>query len=212
MEVILLERIEKLGQMGDVVSVKAGYARNYLLPRKKAMRATDTNRAQFETQRAQLEADNLQRKSEAAQMATRFDGLSVILVRQAGDAGQLYGSVKARDIADAVSAAGITVRRQQIDLADPIKSLGVFPVRVILHPEVSASVAVNVARSPEEAEIQAKTGRAVLGLDEEEHETSLEEQVDEVFEEEAGEHALAEAEEEEEAETAADEDEEDLEK
>ena len=197
MEVILLERIEKLGQMGDVVNVKAGYARNYLLPRKKAMRATEQNRSHFENQRAQLEADNLEHRSEAEKVAESFDGLTVILVRQAGDAGQLYGSVKGRDIAEAVTEAGVTVRRQQIDLADPIKSIGLFDVRVVLHPEVITSVEVNVARSEEEAEIQAKTGRAVMGTDEEEEETTIEEQVEEVFEEEVVEQVLAESEEEE---------------
>jgi large subunit ribosomal protein L9 len=162
MEVILLERIEKLGQMGDVVNVKAGYARNYLLPQKKALRATEENKKQFEARRAQLEATNLQRRSEAEKLGARLDGLAVVIVRQAGDAGQLYGSVNARDIAAAVSEAGVAVSRQQVGLQNPIKALGLYPVRVLLHPEVAVTVTANVARSEDEAKVQAKTGKAVL--------------------------------------------------
>ncbi|HEX9702685.1 MAG TPA: 50S ribosomal protein L9 [Rhodospirillales bacterium] len=162
MEVILLERIEQLGQMGDVVKVRAGYARNFLLPQKKALRATDENKRRFETQRAQLEADNLTRRQEAEGVATKLDGLQVIIVRQAGDAGQLYGSVSARDIADAVSAAGFTITRQQVGLQNPIKALGLYDVRVALHPEVTVKVTTNVARSEDEAKVQAKTGKAVI--------------------------------------------------
>lgn len=162
MEVILLERIAKLGQMGEVVNVKPGFARNYLLPQKKALRATDANRQKFEQRRSQLEAQNLERKSEAETVAKKLDGISVVLVRQAGEAGQLYGSVSARDIAVAVTEAGFTVERRQIDLNQPIKSIGLVKIEIALHPEVHATITVNVARSPEEAEIQAKTGAAVI--------------------------------------------------
>ena len=161
MDVILLERIEHLGQMGDVVQVKPGYARNYLLPRGKAARATEENRKRFEAQRAQLEATNLQRRTEAEAVAGKLDGVSVILIRQAGESGQLYGSVSARDIADAVTGAGFTVARDQIRLKQPIKALGLHRVEVSLHPEVIVAVVVNVARSNEEAEVQARTGGAV---------------------------------------------------
>ena len=168
MEVILLERIEKLGQMGDVVSVKPGYARNFLLPQNKALRATEENSTHFENQRAQLEAANLERRSEAEQVGSRLDGLTIILVRQAGESGQLYGSVNARDISDQVVEAGFTITRQQVELANPIKNLGLHDVQVTLHPEVSVTVVANVARSEEEAKIQEETGRAVLSIDEEE--------------------------------------------
>jgi large subunit ribosomal protein L9 len=154
-ELILLERVEKLGQMGQIVKVRPGFARNYLLPQKKAMRATKDNLAYFETQRAQLEANNLARKSEASQVGEKLDGLKVVLIRQAGESGQLYGSVSSRDIADAVTAAGFTVDRQQIVLDRPIKTLGLHPVRVMLHPEVSVTVTANVAQSAEAAEMQA---------------------------------------------------------
>lgn len=168
MEVILLERIEKLGQMGDVVRVKSGFARNFLLPHKKALRATEANKRSFEERRTQLQAVNLERRSEAEQLAAKLDGLAVVLVRQAGEAGQLYGSVKARDIAEKVTEAGFTVERRQILLENPIKAIGLFPVRVALHPEVAATVTVNVARSPDEAQVQAQTGRAVIYREEEE--------------------------------------------
>lgn len=154
MEVILLERVEKLGQMGEVVKVKDGYARNFLLPRKKALRATVANKAVFEKQRAQLEAQNLQKKGEAEKVAAKMQGLSVALLRQAGDSGQLYGSVSARDISDAVTAAGFTVSRGQVSLTTPIKTVGVTNVTVVLHPEVTVEVKVNVARSEAEAEKQ----------------------------------------------------------
>ncbi|HTT80861.1 MAG TPA: 50S ribosomal protein L9 [Stellaceae bacterium] len=154
-DVILLERVEKLGQMGQVVNVKPGYARNYLLPQKKAMRATKDNLAYFETQRVQLEANNLQRKSEAGEVAATLEGLSVVLIRQAGESGQLYGSVTARDIAEAVTAAGFTVDRQQIVLERPIKTLGLHALRVMLHPEVGVTVTANVAQSEEGARLQA---------------------------------------------------------
>ncbi len=168
MEVILLERIEKLGQMGDVVKVKAGFARNYLLPEKKAMRATEENRKVFEEKRAQLEAVNLEQRTEAEAVAAKLNGFTVTLIRQAGEAGQLYGSVSARDIADMVTEGGFTIDRSQVKLAPPIKTVGIHGVRVDLHPEVSVTVRANVARSAEEAEIQVKTGEAVVHRDEEE--------------------------------------------
>ena len=166
MDVILLQRIEKLGQMGDVVRVKPGYARNYLLPQKKALRATKENRAQFEKSRAELEATNLKRRGEAERVAERAEGLSVVLIRSAGEAGQLYGSVSARDIADAIGQAGLALNRQQIVLDRPIKTLGLHGVRVALHPEVVIEVTVNVARTPEEAERQAR-GEVVTGAEDE---------------------------------------------
>ena len=158
MEIILLERVEKLGQMGDVVKVKPGYARNYLLPRRKALRATKQNRAHFETQRAQLEAINLERRSEAQAVAERASDISVVIIRQAGDSGQLYGSGGARGIAEAVSAAGLSVERRQVEIKDKFKALGLHTVRVSLHPEVFVDVTVNIARSEEEAKIQAAGG------------------------------------------------------
>jgi large subunit ribosomal protein L9 len=154
-DLILLERVEKLGQMGQVVKVKPGFARNYLLPQKKAMRATKENLAYFETQRAQLEATNLQRKAEASEIAGKMKDVSVVLVRQAGETGQLYGSVAARDIAEAVTAAGFTVEKRQIVLDRPIKTLGLHSVRVMLHPEVFVTVTANVAQSEEGARMQA---------------------------------------------------------
>ncbi len=155
-ELILLQRIEKLGQMGEVVKVKPGYARNFLLPEKKALRANKANRAAFEGQRAQLEAQNLKRREEAERLSERMAGLSVVIVRQAGESGSLYGSVSARDISDAVTAAGLTTNRNQIVLDQPIKSLGLTSVKLVLHPEVSLPITVNVARSTEEAEKQAR--------------------------------------------------------
>jgi large subunit ribosomal protein L9 len=157
MQVILLERVENLGQMGEVVKVKDGYARNFLLPRKKALRATDANKAVFETQRAQLEAQNLAKKGEAEKVAAKMGDLSVTLLRQAGDSGQLYGSVSARDIAEGVTAAGVSVNRNQVVLSSPIKMVGVYAVKVVLHAEVSIEVKVNVARSEAEAEAQVNT-------------------------------------------------------
>jgi len=162
MEVILLERVAKLGQMGDVVKVKPGFARNYLLPKKKALRATEANKKYFEARRAQLEGQNLELKTEAEKVAGKLNGLAVVLIRQAGEAGQLYGSVSARDIATAVTGAGFTIERRQVELNQPIKAVGLYKVAVDLHPEVRVTVTVNVARSPEEAEIQAKTGTAVI--------------------------------------------------
>ncbi|MEK9595808.1 MAG: 50S ribosomal protein L9 [Rhodospirillaceae bacterium] len=165
MDVILLERVEKLGQMGDVVTVKPGFARNYLLPRKKALRATKNNLAVFEGQRAQLEAENLDRKAEAEKVAMKVDGLTVPVIRAAGESGQLYGSVTARDIAEAVIEAGVTISRQQVVLDRALKTLGLEKVRISLHAEVDATVIVNIARSSDEADQQASLGRAV-GVDE----------------------------------------------
>lgn len=161
MEVILLERIEKLGQMGDVVKVKPGYARNYLLPQRKAMRATKDNLTVFDAQRAQLEAQNLERKQEAESVAEKLDNLQVVMIRQAGDTGQLYGSVTARDLADAVTEAGFTIERSQVVMDKATKMLGLHPIKIRLHPEVSVTVVANVARSEAEAESQAKAGRVV---------------------------------------------------
>ena len=155
-ELILLQRIDKLGQMGDVVKVKPGYARNFLLPQKKALRANKGNLATFETQRAQLEAQNLKRREEAERLFERMAGLQVVIIRQAGESGSLYGSVSARDIADGCTEAGMTTGRNQVILEHPIKMLGLTAVRVVLHPEVSLPVTVNVARSVEEAEKQAR--------------------------------------------------------
>jgi len=158
MQVILLERVEKLGQMGEEVKVKDGFARNFLLPKKKALRATKANREYFQTQKAQLEARNLERKSEASKIAEKLEGKTFVLLRQAGDRGQLYGSVSPRDIAEAVSAAGASIERRQILMDRPIKMLGLHPVRVALHPEVIVTVTANVAKSAEEAEAQEKAG------------------------------------------------------
>jgi large subunit ribosomal protein L9 len=156
MEVILLERVAKLGQMGEVVNVKPGFARNFLLPRGKALRATKDNRARFDTQRAQLEARNLELRKEADAVARELDGQRFTLLRQAGESGVLYGSVSTRDIAEALTAGGFTVERAQIVLNSPIKALGLHTVPVALHPEVEVKVSMNVARSAEEAERQAR--------------------------------------------------------
>jgi large subunit ribosomal protein L9 len=194
MEVMLLERIEKLGLMGDVVKVKAGYARNYLLPQKKAVRATEANRKKFEEQRSQLEATNLELRKEAEKVAARMGELMIVLIRQAGEAGQLYGSVNARDIAEGVTEAGFTVRRQQVWLNEPIKALGTHPVSVSLHPEVIVEVTINVARSEDEAALQARTGRPMpqTGMEEAHEEMAIEQQAMAVFEEEAAEHMIEE--------------------
>ena len=156
MDVILLERVEKLGGIGDVVSVKPGFARNYLLPRKKALRANEANRKVFEANRAQIEADNAARRSTAETDAKGVDGKSVTLIRQASNTGQLYGSVSVRDIVEALAAENIKVQKNQVVLDKPIKAIGVNTVKVALHPEVSVNITVNVARSPEEAELQAQ--------------------------------------------------------
>jgi len=158
MDVILLQRIEKLGQMGEVVKVKPGFARNYLLPQKKALRATDANRARFEKQRAQLEAINLSRREEAQKISGKVEGLTVVIIRQAGETGHLYGSVSPRDVAAAATTGGVTIDRAQVLMDRPIKMLGLHPVRVALHPEVVVTITANVAKSEEEAEIQKKAG------------------------------------------------------
>ena len=161
MQVILMERIEKLGLMGEVVNVKPGYARNYLLPQGKARRATEDNIAKFEEQRGQLEAENLKRRDEAEQIGARLEGLMVTLIRQAGESGQLYGSVNARNLADSVTEAGFTIHHEQVGRDHSIKTLGLHPVQIRLHPEVSATITANIARSEAEAETQAGTGRVV---------------------------------------------------
>ncbi|MEW5726546.1 MAG: 50S ribosomal protein L9 [Pseudomonadota bacterium] len=175
MEVILLERIEKLGQMGEVVKVKPGYARNFLLPQKKALRASKDNLAYFEKQRAQLEAINLKRREEAEKVAEKMDGLKVLMVRQAGEGGQLYGSVSGRDVADAIKDAGFTVERRQVNLDTPIKTLGAYPIRVSLHPEVAVTVTITVARSQEEAERAAKAAEEAEAAEAEAPEAAEEE-------------------------------------
>ena len=156
MEVILLERVEKLGAIGDVVKVKDGFARNYLLPRKKALRANDSNRKLFETNRARIEEENAERRTDAEKSAKGVDGKTIQLIRQASNTGQLYGSVSARDIVDALEAEGAHVTKSQVVLDRPIKAIGVHEVKIALHPEVSVTVKVNVARSPEEADLQAQ--------------------------------------------------------
>jgi large subunit ribosomal protein L9 len=156
MEVILLERVEKLGAIGDVVKVKDGFARNYLLPRKKALRANEANRKVFEANRARIEEDNANRRTDAEKSAKGVEGKSVQLIRQASNTGQLYGSVSARDIAEALEGAGAHVAKSQVVLDRPIKAIGMHEVKIALHPEVSVTVKVNVARSPEEADLQAQ--------------------------------------------------------
>src|SRR3954453_21940790 len=156
MEVILLERVEKLGAIGDVVKVKNGFARNYLLPNKKALRANEANKKLFEANRSRIEADNAERKTEAEKSAKGVDGKTVQLIRQASNTGQLYGSVSARDIAEALDGVGAKVGKSQIVLDRPIKAIGVHEIRIALHPEVAVTVKVNVARSPEEADLQAQ--------------------------------------------------------
>lgn len=183
---ILLQRVENLGQMGDIVRVKPGYARNFLLPKGKALRATAANRARFDNERAQLEALNIRKREEAERLSERMHGLSVTLIRQAGDSGSLYGSVTPRDIAAAATAAGLTIARQQVVLDEPIKVLGLVEARVILHPEVSIQITVNVARSEEEAERQARG--EVVGQEEEEDNI-----LGELHAEQAAEEAAAEA-------------------
>jgi large subunit ribosomal protein L9 len=190
MQVILLERVEKLGQMGDVVKVKDGFARNYLLPKKKALRATKQNRSYFETQRTQLEARNLERRSEAQAVAQKLEGKSFVLLRQAGDRGQLYGSVSPRDIADVIGAGGFSISRSQVPLDKAIKTIGLFPVSIVLHPEVRVQVTVNVARTEDEGERQAR-GEDVLAEKTPEEEAA--QAAADVFEEGAGPAAESEA-------------------
>ncbi|SES13742.1 50S ribosomal protein L9 [Rhizobium sp. NFR03] len=171
MDVILLERVAKLGQMGETVKVKDGFARNYLLPLGKALRANAANKARFESERATLEARNLERKSEAQTVAEQLDGKSFNVVRSAGETGQLYGSVAARDVAEVLAAEGFNVGRNQVDLNNPIKSIGLHAVKIHLHAEVEITVTMNVARSADEAERQAKgenlnSADAIYGVDE----------------------------------------------
>ncbi len=163
MQVILLERVAKLGQMGDVVTVKHGFGRNFLLPQGKALRATDANKTVFEAKKAQLEVANLETKKEADAVAVKLDGQQFIVIRSASDAGSLYGSVTTRDAAEAATHAGFTVDKKQIELDTPIKELGLHDMTVVLHPEVSCTIQVNVARSQEEAEIQA-SGKSIQDL------------------------------------------------
>jgi len=185
MEVILLERVEKLGQMGDVVNVKNGYARNFLLPRKKALRATKSNISYFETQRKDLEARNLENRAEAEAVAGKMEGAKVVLIRQAGETGQLYGSVSARDIAVSLTEDGYKVERSQVVLDRPIKILGLHEIRVVLHPEVSQLIEANVARSPEEAELQAQG--IVIGEQDDDKDEAAEVSAEEAAEVEASE-------------------------
>ena len=184
MQIILLERVEKLGQLGDVVTVKPGYARNYLLPTGKALRANKANLEKFETERADRESRNADAKSAAENTAKAMEGLTVALVRAASEMGQLFGSVSSRDIADAVAAAGHELDKRQVNMDKSIKTLGLFPIRVSLHAEVDAIVTVNVARSLEEAETQAKTGQAVVARDDDEDEfvAEVDESTDEAAE------------------------------
>jgi large subunit ribosomal protein L9 len=187
MQVILLERVEKLGQMGDEVRVKDGFARNFLLPKKKALRATKSNREYFLTQKAHLEARNLENKKEAEAIGKKLEGKTFVLLRQAGDRGQLYGSVSPRDIADAVAAAGFKISRTQVPLDQAIKTIGMLPVNVVLHPEVRVKVTINVARTEDEAERQAR-GEDVLAerSDEEQAAAEAKKTAEAMFEEGAG--------------------------
>ena len=176
MQVILLERVESLGQMGDVVNVKPGYARNFLLPRQKALRATNENKAFFDTQKKVLEAENLKKKGEAEKVAKKVDGLKIAIIRQASEAGQLYGSVTARDIADGVVEKGFKIDRTQVNMDRNYKLLGLYPVKIWLHPEVSVTITINIARSAEEAKIQEEKGEALIVKNDREHEASLAEE------------------------------------
>jgi large subunit ribosomal protein L9 len=177
MEVILLERVSKLGQIGDTVKVKDGFARNFLLPNGKALRATEANKKKFESMKSQIEAQNLERKSEAEAVAKKVDGKSVILVRQAGETGQLYGSVSTRDIAEALTKDGIAVERRQIVLNSPIKVIGLHVLPVALHPEVEVKITVNVARTPDEATRQAR-GEDLSVARSDEHEARAEAKIE----------------------------------
>ena len=198
MEVILLERVAKLGQIGDTVKVKDGFARNFLLPNGKALRATEANKKKFEGMKAQIEAQNLERKQEAEAVAKKVDGKSVVLVRQAGETGQLYGSVSTRDIADALTKDGVSVERRQIVLNAPIKTIGLHVLPVALHPEVEVKITVNVARTPDEAERQARgEDLTVSRTDQEEEQAQAKVDAEKFFEEtpeelKAGEDAPAE--------------------
>ena len=183
MQVVLLERVEKLGQIGDVVKVKDGFARNYLLPKKKALRATKANLDYFETQRSQLEARNLEQRKEAEKIGAKLKGKVFVLLRQAGDRGQLYGSVSPRDISDVITAGGFTIARTQVPIDKAIKNIGMHEVSVVLHPEVRVAVTLNVARTEDEAERQAR-GEDVLAEQPEDQETAA--PAEQVFEQGAG--------------------------
>jgi large subunit ribosomal protein L9 len=183
MQVILLERVEKLGQMGDEVRVKDGFARNFLLPKKKALRATKANREYFQARKAELEAHNLERRKDAEGVAKKLDGQSFILIRQAGDRGQLYGSVSPRDVASAMEQSGFKVDRNQVQISQAIKAIGLFTIPVVLHPEVRVNVTINVARSEDEAERQAR-GENVLAERTEQEEAAA--TAEEMFEQGAG--------------------------
>ncbi len=190
MQVVLLERVEKLGQMGDVVNVKDGFARNWLLPQQKALRATKSNLQRFERERAQLETRNLERKKEAEAVAAKLEGQLFTVIRQAAESGSLYGSVTARDIADTAGETGFSVARSQVVLDQPVKELGLHDIRILLHPEVWATVTVNVARNTDEAELQAK-GKSVAEVRAEEEraeeaEIASEFEVAELFEDVRG--------------------------
>ena len=183
MQVILLERVEKLGQMGDEVRVKDGFARNFLLPKKKALRATKANRDYFQAQKAQIEANNLKLKGEAEKIGNKLDGQKFVLIRQAGDRGQLYGSVSPRDIADVMEKAGFKVDRHQVSISVAIKTIGLFTIPVVLHPEVKVAITINVARSEDEAQRQAR-GEDVLAAKTEAEEAAV--AAEELFEQGAG--------------------------
>ncbi|CUH30395.1 50S ribosomal protein L9 [Jannaschia seosinensis] len=184
MQVILLERVAKLGQMGEVVDVKPGYARNYLLPQGKALTASDQNVKAFEGRKAQLEAQNLESRAEAEKLGKKLDGQKFVVIRQASDSGALYGSVTTRDAADAATEAGFTVDRSQVALQAPIKELGLHKVTIVLHPEVEVEIELNVARSPEEAELQA-AGKSIRDLAAEE-EAAAEYEISELFDDIGG--------------------------
>ena len=184
MQVVLLERVAKLGQMGEVVAVKDGYARNFLLPQGKALRATEANLKRFETDRAQLETRNLELRAEAEKVAKRLDGQSFVVIRSASDGGALYGSVTPRDIAESATAGGFSLDRRQVALDHPIKDLGLHPITITLHPEVTATITINVARSPDEAELQA-SGKTIQQL-QAEAEAAAEFDIQELFDDIGG--------------------------
>lgn len=184
MQVILLERVAKLGQMGDVVKVRDGFGRNFLLPQGKALRATQANIKSFESQKAQLEVRNVETRAEAQTLADKLDGTSYVVIRSASDSGALYGSVTPRDVSDVVTEGGFTVERRQIVLQEPIKTLGIHSITIVLHPEVSAKISINVARSPEEAELQA-SGKSIQELAAE-AEAAAEFEINELFDDLGG--------------------------
>ena len=183
MQVILLERVEKLGQMGDEVRVKDGFARNFLLPKKKALRATKANREYFQGRKAELEANNLRLRGEAEKVGQKLSGKSFVLIRQAGDRGQLYGSVTPRDVADAMEKAGYKVDRHQVNISQAIKAIGLFTIPIVLHPEVKVNITVNVARSEDEAAALARGEDVLAGKTEQEEAVAA---AEEVFEQGAG--------------------------